>query len=1523
MRKMAVLSLLSTVLLAGSVFADAAADLATAESEQTTLNNQMAMLFTPEDALTAISTATSNVTNLEAWITTHAAAPELSDFQRILTETNMTKMEMQHHYARFALEDSLLSRPNSMEGAVKEAAVTGAKTNAAGSTTSIDAIIAGLDAEVPSEADEIARLTQMKNENTDLSTLADIQLAAAEVHKKLEAIASAYNDEAYDESGGFVAENIDSDPSNDTMPTMTALNALTTQAKDQLGDATTPGAGTLRKAIADAPAMVTTTFSEVLPWMPVSMHGEITEMTPNVFAELLEAHEAPALDEFGHFAHNADGTFETESLNVGALTAMFNARDEVITAQAATVGAEGAAAHTVFDTFNKATNKLRAKIDVVDGLLFALGDPWWYEPGDPAKYSASYKLRQMVEHFRSWNDNFSHAAAETVGQHFDSDFAEQERHFADLEAKIGFAGRGGTGNVVDVAALAEQKAAFEEQKAAKHASLVENDKNIMTEKAEKAVLDQKSAFTDVNIKAASDFMTGCRTAAGTAMHKIVYRTAADIDQSLANKHLGPGQPAFVIARDADGNVQNESDMSPIALEKAAWVEAYISSATELMGVIHGAKKWLEVTKALFGKLGKRPMAADMSEVAPVGASTRLDPAELRTQWSAIVTALGTHRAEVATDIPHADNIFHLGARENFDRAFTQIDEASFTNAFDALVDQTPTVTAETIVGTINDLEKIVAATKRQAKDRQAALGSVADTQSLAEAIFDEVGGRVLQRMGEMRTELREVGVDFVFTKDSGFGLTQVDFNDTVFNQFDFNFDPTAELGSIYSDVDGVQEAFIGFDHRHTEGLDNQLTKIPMPETGAARAKVLVAGDDKGRKKGRLRQVVPEGRQKRDADVTLMLDKSGQVDFGNANWDDDSHKALNILGEKAVKLAPIGNGIVSLRSDIWIESDQALLPTPEFGKKKADPSAPNDGDAATDQIHRITFTSHVPREIRVLSGATLDLTAFGAHGTDPNNGSSTGEWYGDNCKQIVFDGHVHLIIEPGAKIRGPFMPGGKEAKGPVLYFNGNSKLIFEGTDNRDEVRWTKSYGDYENGCSDDFRCKILGVVNIWFNKKAECHIDNMALVGVEADHISPRTAVTMSVQRKAGIYIGNEDTAGGALQVGNLRPGGTGKELGSLPVTFPGGVLPGDESVVDIDGGGDVEGNRFEHRDAEGAVINHLRFEGGKRVIVNQDGTYAPYKVGDVYKDAGLQTVDAGGFMVKNEGARQIDFKIKLNGPEATFHMDREAFFGAGVGTVNKAGPPNGDLPNADTNPDDDPTGEQYNAWTVQSLHDVRNIEIDVERGYFDHNKIADGSDGESSLMAVGPVKGQYKVSLGKPNEAKVRGGGNLMYVSDDVGSDKSSENPPMPVKIFDDAEDLDGSTLPEGEQTYSASADTGKYSVLTPPDVMRKREGIGRATATATADAYELAGPAEESFLGMATADYNKFKGEKFVAAGENNFDVVSTHVNKGKIKREKVTNVKNNDGNEVDKHAAVVEGGFRGNGANDDGDPVQLMDKR
>jgi hypothetical protein len=274
-------------------------------------------------------------------------------------------------------------------------------------------------------------------------------------------------------------------------------------------------------------------------------------------------------------------------------------------------------------------------------------------------------------------------------------------------------------------------------------------------------------------------------------------------------------------------------------------------------------------------------------------------------------------------------------------------------------------------------------------------------------------------------------------------------------------------------------------------------------------------------------------------------------------------------------------------------------------------------------------------------------------------------------------------------------------------------------------------------------------------------------------------------------------------------------------------------------------------------------------------------------------------------------------------MDREAFFGAGVGTVNKFGSPNGNLPSPDAKPDDDPSGEQYNAWTVQSLHDVRNIEIDVERGYFDHNKIADGSDKESSLMAVGPVKGEYKIKLGKANEAKVRGGGNLMYVSDDVGSDKDSTNPPMPVVIFDEAKDLDGSTLPEVEQTYSKSADTGKYSVLTPPDVMRKRESIGRATSTVTADSYEMAGPVEESFLGMTTADYAKFKGEKFVAAGENNFDVVTTHVNKGKIKREKASNVKNNDGIEVDIHAAVVEGVFRGNGASTDGDPVQLMDKR
>lgn len=253
--------------------------------------------------------------------------------------------------------------------------------------------------------------------------------------------------------------------------------------------------------------------------------------------------------------------------------------------------------------------------------------------------------------------------------------------------------------------------------------------------------------------------------------------------------------------------------------------------------------------------------------------------------------------------------------------------------------------------------------------------------------------------------------------------------------------------------------------------------------------------------------------KTSAGIKIYIDQSAIIGLGTANLGINAASSLNILGENSTQIVPVGNGIININADIVIAANTPLIPTASFG---------------TGSGHRILFTSAVERKITVLSGVELDLSGF----------SATGSNYAPYGKQIVFGGKVKLILEPGAKIRFPYMADGAEQYAPVLYFNEDSELIFLGTENRDEPRWT----DALTG-TNKIRNKILGVGSIWLNKKAIMSILSTALVGVEADYKSPRTSLNISLKRQAQIQIGTVDVAGGSFQIGNVVYGGDGDQNG--------------------------------------------------------------------------------------------------------------------------------------------------------------------------------------------------------------------------------------------------------------------------------------------------------------------------------------------------------------------------------------------
>jgi len=542
-------------------------------------------------------------------------------------------------------------------------------------------------------------------------------------------------------------------------------------------------------------------------------------------------------------------------------------------------------------------------------------------------------------------------------------------------------------------------------------------------------------------------------------------------------------------------------------------------------------------------------------------------------------------------------------------------------------------------------------------------------------------------------------------------------------------------------------------------------------------------------------------------AALFLDHGARIGLGSRQVDSYSVNAWNQLGLDKVTLFPNGNGVVDLNSDLIITDKLPIIATEAFGH---------------DATHQLVFTSDVPREIRILAGGELDLSSFGMVG------SST------QTQQIVFSGHVRLVIEPGAKIRFPAsVTGDNPLNGPILYFNDSSQCIFVGNETGDTARWT----DGLTG-SDKVRSKILGIGQIWLNKEAKLLILDNAMVGVEADYTTPKTDVTISIQRQARMLIGDENRAGGSFQVGNL-----------------------------VDGGGDG--------------LNARSLEGSRPT--------------------------------------QVSFTLKMDGDKANFHIDRAGFVGLGAGVINKSGNPNGTSPGF------------ADAWQLQSLHNVKNITLSVTRGYFDHNQIYDGSSSakNGSVLAIGPIDynsttplssvngGRYTLSLGKPSEAFIRGGGNVVYMDSGV-----PHNDPIDLSILSLSADI-----------IADANNNGKYTILAPSPMIRTyTTPLGSEVITASATAYSFAsqtvstsdkqgGALNEFYATLSMPIYGGYKS-KFVAAGKNSSGVTAAYLLGSaptNIIRRDVA-VAKDKGTTVSPTLALDKGYFSGTGTDRDGGPETLI---
>ena len=150
---------------------------------------------------------------------------------------------------------------------------------------------------------------------------------------------------------------------------------------------------------------------------------------------------------------------------------------------------------------------------------------------------------------------------------------------------------------------------------------------------------------------------------------------------------------------------------------------------------------------------------------------------------------------------------------------------------------------------------------------------------------------------------------------------------------------------------------------------------------------------------------------------------------------------------------------------------------------------------------------------------------------------------------------------------------------------------------------------------------------------------------------------------------------------------------------------------------------------------------------------------------------------------KVNFSLLLNGPKARFHIDREGFFGLGVGVVNKEGNPNGGaqttLLTAHVNPSivdgtyrwlpdaSSITGWNGTAWQVAALGNLHQVNVVITKGIFDHSNIFDGTSSRASVLALGPITtfgneaGEFLWEVADPVQSVIRGGGNVMTVEED------------------------------------------------------------------------------------------------------------------------------------------------------------------
>lgn len=418
-----------------------------------------------------------------------------------------------------------------------------------------------------------------------------------------------------------------------------------------------------------------------------------------------------------------------------------------------------------------------------------------------------------------------------------------------------------------------------------------------------------------------------------------------------------------------------------------------------------------------------------------------------------------------------------------------------------------------------------------------------------------------------------------------------------------------------------------------------------------------------------------------AHAVLFGEKGGTIGLGTREWNENSLSAWNLLGKEYVSIAPLGDMTIELNSDLIVADNLPLIATTDFGSH---------------EINRITFYSDLPREIRVPAGCELDLSAFGKAGFR---------------QEIEFAGQVRLVLEDGAAIR--FPSRNDVGAGVVLYFNDESQFVFEGR----EIP-----GFYSSLAQSGYdTIKLIGKGDIWLNKSAKMLVNGDVHVAVQSDKLTPQTSITLSIQRQAACFIGDENMSGGTFQVGNT----TNLENGEVRFTLE---MDGPQAMFQI---------------------NREGFFGLAAGLINKIGS-APN--GDALR---IEGAAVAGIIPGNPCIVEATGKAQIG-------VDGLPVF-----------TPDGDYTDV----------EAGNAWQVAPLYNVYRTSVEIKKGIFQHSNITDGAnpvDGTgatASIMAYGPA-GIHRLALAGGNQAIVRGGGNLMNIPW-TNWDGSTTRRFYPVNIWD------------------------------------------------------------------------------------------------------------------------------------------------